>query len=116
MLTEQGLAQHDAVIQLTFHWLRVVGASALKQSVWETRARVSQLVFNYTAQNHVLGEASTIAANMQIVPWQYSLATAVLFEQDADATQRVLRKLAPDNCIVFLVSKDFESIVDQTEK
>ena len=84
--------------------------------MWETRARVSQLVFNYTAPSHVLGEASTIAANMQIVPWQYSLATRVLFEQDADATQRVLRKLAPDNCIVFLVSKDFEAAADQTEK
>ncbi|XP_065350636.1 insulin-degrading enzyme-like [Cloeon dipterum] len=116
-LTEKGLENVDNIVDLIFQYINLLRQEDPKEWIFKEYVEITNMSFLFKDKESPRDYVVDLVEDLLNYPIDDVLTVGYLLsEWKPDLINQVMEKLTPDNCRIRIVSKEFESIADQTEK
>lgn len=102
-LTEQGVANHDRVLQLLFAYMDMLRQQGPKEWLYNEQSRLAELAFRFKEEGNPMGYVSGLAGGMQYYdPVDVLQGNYMMDDYQADMLREVMADIVPGNALVVL--------------
>ncbi|XP_065350637.1 insulin-degrading enzyme-like [Cloeon dipterum] len=116
-LTEKGLENVDNIVDLIFQYINLLRQEDPQEWIFKEYVEITNMSFRFKDKESPRDYVVDLVEDLLKYPIDDVLTVRyILSEWKPDLINQVMEKLTPDNCRIRIVSKEFESIADQTEK
>ncbi|CAG2172600.1 unnamed protein product, partial [Oppiella nova] len=116
-LTEQAMDSIDDIISLVFQYINLLKREGPKQWIFDELKQMQEIRFRFKEKERPMGYVIGLSRDLHDYPFDECLSAGYLLDEfRPDLITDLLNHLTPDRMRVTVVSKQFTTIADQTEK
>ena len=116
-LTENGLANIDSIMELTFWYIRLILEQGVQKWIYDEAAQLQRISFHFSEKFDHFRYVTSLAANMEKYPPIHALSGPNLFREfSPNEIRSVLNLLTPELCQILVSSRSLESKCDLKER
>ncbi|CAG2179175.1 unnamed protein product, partial [Oppiella nova] len=116
-LTEQAMDSIDDIISLVFQYINLLKREGPKQWIFDELKQIREIRFRFKEKERPMGYVIDLSHDLHDFPFDECLSAGYLLDEfRPDLITDLLNHLTPDRMRVTVVSKQFTTIADQTEK
>ena len=117
-LTEEGLNDPWSVLQAIFEYVHLLRKEGVEEWVFKELKALGEISFRFKEKEEPRSLATSLAPRMHYCPPHLLLQYPYLLDKfDPKLIEEYLHKyFTPENCSVVILSKEFESVANLTEK
>eukprot|EP01101_Sappina_pedata_P000854 TRINITY_DN11001_c0_g1_i1.p1 TRINITY_DN11001_c0_g1~~TRINITY_DN11001_c0_g1_i1.p1 ORF type:complete len:972 (+),score=420.53 TRINITY_DN11001_c0_g1_i1:59-2917(+) len=116
-MTEEGLKNWEGVVAIVFGYIRMLESQGPQEWIYEEVRKMTQIDFDYMNKISPFQYVSFLASNMRHYTPQEILTGPYLAKKyDASLIKELMANMIPQNSLIFVTSKLFESEATETER
>lgn len=109
-LTDEGLKNHDKVIEMTFAAIRLLQEKGISKTLYQEEQKLSNISFRFKEKSQPIHEVAHLARNLQLYPADSVISADYLLEKfQPELINNILSQMTPDNLLLTLQSKHIKA-------